>query len=205
MPSWSRNTLKIGLFSLGVGLLFFFIHKLGWQDIIQYLGRVGWGIIPILSLSLGWYILNCLAWEQFLEDRKEKLSLFQLFRIKLSGEAINSATPVSFMAGDPLRIALMRPFLSTSEGAASVILDRTAHSLTAASLMGTGLLLALATLNLSAPLRLGLLITMLVMSTALFFTVYHQHRGLLQGLLYLADRIKIGRFIPAALRDKNLA
>lgn len=197
--------LRILCFAIGTSLLIYFMHALGWPTIAHYLTKIGWAWPPLLLISLSWYIFNCLAWEQFLINRRDKLSFAKLFRIKIAGETINTVTPVSWIGGDPLRIALMRPFLETTHGAASVILDRTIHSLTAVVLMGIGLAIALFVLPLPDSLSWGLFGVMVAMTLTLLAIMRHQHRGILGSLLFLLDRTGLGRWVNDMQRGKVIS
>ncbi len=194
--------LRFAFLAVGIGVFSYAIIQFDPRRIVAYLALLGFGMLLPIAISGISYIFNCLAWEQFLEARHLHISLSQLFRIKVSGEAVNTATPVSWVGGDPVRIALMGRFFSTNAGAASVILDRTTHSLSTTLMMAGAALLAFFVLPLSTTLRWGLSGALLALFILLGTIVYHQHRGLLRGLLYLADSIRIGRFVSPGAREK---
>lgn len=202
MALWNSTWIRLLLLGIGIAFLLLFVDRLGWQNVVFYLREMKIEFVFILLIASGWYLLNCLAWEQFLEARKARISLWRLFQIKVAGEAINTATPLSFAGGDPLRIAFIRRFFSGREGAASVVLDRTIHSLATALMMGLGAILAIGTLSLSQRLRIGLLILLGVLFAALVIAIFRQHRGLFVGIVAVLDFLGLGKWIRKGVRQK---
>lgn len=202
MTILERKWIRMVFFLFGTGLLAYFITQLGIERILQYAGKIRLGILWPLVISGTWYMVNSLAWGELLENRNRSVSLYRLFSIKVAGEAVNSATPVSWVGGDPMRIALLRSFFSTTDGATSVILDRTLHSFATVLLMGGAVALALFTLDLPESLRFGLIVLVGALLAALIVTIVNQHRGLLGGLIYIADRCGLKRRISEPTRIK---
>lgn len=121
----------IALF-IGLGLFLYTIDTLGGIGIIvRQLGFVGGGYFWVVANSFLWTFLYALAWKQFFIDVPHTLRYRDLLKIKISGEAVNYMTPLGFVAGDPIRVFLLKHFMGPDARLRSVVVDRCMHSLSA--------------------------------------------------------------------------
>src|SRR5262249_46203606 len=127
-----RRFLRQACFFLGLILFIYLIYKLKPAVLLQYLKAVGWNFLWILLVSLVWYFAYALAWEIFLKNLSKRVQLWDIFKIKIVGEAINTITPLGWGGGDPVRILLLKDHIPISEGTASVVVDRTLNNLAVA-------------------------------------------------------------------------
>jgi uncharacterized membrane protein YbhN (UPF0104 family) len=168
------------------------IHKLGIHNIKMQLAKVGFWMIPIFGLSFLWYIGYTIAWYQFLKPLGGKLKFFELFRAKLIGEAINAITPLNFVAGDPARAYMLRHKFPMTGVAASVVVDRTLHSISTFVIILIGVASALLELKfLPNNIKYGLPIVTLIAVLFIGFIFVHQHKGLFIFLAEIAQRLRI--------------
>jgi uncharacterized protein (TIRG00374 family) len=178
------------------------IHTIGIETLLHHLVQVGWWIIPILLLSPIWYAMYAQAWRRILAQRR-LLPLRTLFRIKIVGEGVNTLTPANFVGGDPVRILLLRRHFPGLEGAASVVIDRTLHSLATIIVI---LMAAVASFwripDLPLNIRYGLPIILLILCGFITFVIAHQHRGLFQLGLDLLKRTGIRRHVAQPTVDR---
>lgn len=181
---------------LAVGLLLFalLIKKIGLGTIAENLGELGWLVIPILSISVVWNVLNTIAWRQFLHRIGDGIGFMDLLRVKVTGEAVNTLTPANFIGGDPMRIYLLRKNFSVSEGAASVVVDRTLASAATLVIIIIGITVALFTFeSLPFNIKFGVPIVVSVSSIFIIFILVHQRRGFFSLILNLCRRLGIKR------------
>jgi uncharacterized protein (TIRG00374 family) len=181
---------------LAVGAILFalLIRKIGITTILEDIRDLRWCFIPILCISGASYVLFTAAWMQFLHRLSDGIGFVQLFRIKIAGEAINTITPANFIGGDPMRIYLLRKDFPISEGAASVVVDRTLHSIATLFLILLGIIVAFLTFDhLSANIKFGVPIVLVVSSAFMGFVLVHQRRGLFGLVLHLCRRCGIKR------------
>ncbi len=176
----------------GAGLLFFIIRRIGIDSILNNITAIGWRFAPILSIGLVWYILYTLAWDQFLKRFTNNMSFWELFRIKISGEAVNTLTPVNFLGGDPLRIHLLRKHFQTIEGAASVVVDRTLHSIAILIVIIFGIVVSFISFEgLPENIKYGVPIVVLIAAAFVTFIFIHQQKGLFALFMSICKRLKI--------------
>lgn len=185
------KNIRFLFLSIGIALLCLLIHKIGLATVIASARELGWLLIPIIAISFLWYILYTAAWMQFLRRLENRIGFFDLLRIKLTGEAVNTLTPANFIGGDPMRIYLLKKNFPVLEGAASVVVDRTLHSVATLIVVLLGIVVGFVTFErLPANLKFGVPIALIVSLSFMIFLLVHQRRGLF-GLLINACR-KLG-------------
>lgn len=185
---------KIRPFFLIVGaiILVYLIHRIGVGAIISNIKALSWRIIPIFAVGFVWYLLYTAAWRQFLKRLSKGIKFWDLFRIKIAGEAVNTLTPANFLGGDPMRIHLLKKNFPTTEGAASVVVDRTLHSMATLTVIIFGISVAFLTFErLPSNIKFGVPIAMLVAITFMAFILIHQHKGLFSLFMNICKRLRI--------------
>jgi uncharacterized protein (TIRG00374 family) len=184
--------LKSLFILVGLGMVIYLANKLGFDSILQNLKTLSWRAIPLLFLAAIWYFSYTLAWDQFLKQLKGSIGLWELFRAKIAGEAVNSTTPASFLGGDPVRIYILRKHFPLTEAAASVVVDRTLHTMAVLILIFLGMIAAFWKLPfLPLNMRYGLPIILIICSLFMGLVFTHQRRGLFTFLMYLLKKLHI--------------
>ena len=81
-----KITKKLRYVFLAVGgvLLAVLIHKIGIDTILDNIVALGWWLVPIFCIGIGWYMLYTLAWRQFVGRLDGSMSLWELFRVKVA-------------------------------------------------------------------------------------------------------------------------
>lgn len=190
-------------FVLGLVLLSFLVAKVGVVQILKTLGELGFTNILILTVfPLSWYLLQSFAWYRILRDDAVAVRFMDVFLVKLTGEAINTVTPVGFMGGDPYRIYLLKKTVGGKNSAASVVVDRGMQTLAVLSLLMLTIVLALCTLPLTTELKLGLPIVGLGFIAFLFVMIRSHKKGIFTQLASLAHALRIKRESLAKIRHK---
>jgi uncharacterized protein (TIRG00374 family) len=186
--------LRFAFLVVGGILLAFLIHKIGVGTIVANIRTIGWWFVPIVCMGSAWYFLYTVAWRQFLGRLEGSISLWELFRIKITGEAVNTLTPASFLGGDPMRVYLLKKNFPATEGAASVVVDRTLHSIAILTVVLTGIIAAFLTFDKLPPnIQYGVPIVMLVAIAFMAFILIHQHKGFFSLLMTICRRLHIKR------------
>ncbi len=185
---------------LGVGavLLLLLIRKIGLDTIVANIRALGWWLVPLFSIGAVWYLLYTFAWWQLLGKLDGTIGIWELFRIKVSGESVNTLTPASFLGGDPLRVYLLKKRFSVTEGAASVVVDRTLHSIAILVVIMTGIVAAFLTLDqLPTNIQYGVPIVMFVAIAFMAFILVHQRKGMFSMVMTICRRLRIKRSFSA--------
>lgn len=187
-----RYIVKIVFILAGLGIVIYLADKLGFESIVDNFRILGWRAVPLVFLAAIWYFSYTLAWDQFLKRLKGSISLWELFRAKIAGEAVNTTTPASFLGGDPVRIYILKKHFPVTESAASVVVDRTLHTMAVLTIVFIGIVAAFWRLPfLPLNMRYGLPIILVISSIFMGFVFTHQKRGLFSFLMYMLKKLHI--------------
>ncbi|MFW6112851.1 MAG: flippase-like domain-containing protein, partial [Thermodesulfobacteriota bacterium] len=194
---------RLNLILLGLALIFlvWMLHEVGWQSIWQHLLQVGWWW-PVLLLPYGvvtW--LEAVSWDYLLLSPTPRPSLARLFRLRLSGEALNTLTPTAGLGGEPFKASrLVALGLPWEEATASVVIHKgvTILSLVLYIFLGLALVPFILPLNGSLAVFLGLGAFLLATGALLFVLV--QGRGPCMGGVRLLERLGL---CPRVLKEKE--
>ena len=183
---------KILALMLGLVLFAWIVRQIGLAELQQGFRRLGWNLLwPVIIISPG-YFLYTLSWQLFLKRfEHHPVGFWTLFRIKVAGEATNTLTPLNFAGGDPIRVWLLSKRIPVAIGGASVVVDRTLHSLAIATLVCLGNLAAVILLEFPGWARVMLGLTSTLMALLVFFLLFQQTRGLFQKLFRLLSRLRL--------------
>lgn len=192
MSSKILKKIRCLFLAIGAVLLVVLIKKIGLASIANNIADLGWYFIPILNISFASYLLYTVAWRQFLRRLGEGIGFLELFRIKIMGEAVNTLTPANFLGGDPMRIYLLKKNFRLSEGAASVVVDRTLHTVATLIIIIVGIAVAFQPFEvLPMNIKVGVPVVLFISSVFIGFVLIHQRRGIFGLLLNVCRTLHI--------------
>lgn len=193
-PKSPMTVVRVVFLVVGAALLTYLLQRTGVGTILSYIRDIGWSFLPILVLAFFWFSLYTIAWRQVLKRISAAIPFWQLFRIKLSGEAVNTLTPLGFVGGDPLRIYLLKRFYSVTEGAASVVVDRTLHIMATLVVVIIGIMASfLRVKHLPDNIQYGVPVALTVAIAFITFIFIHQRKGLFSVILSAAVKLGLKR------------
>lgn len=109
-----------GIFAIVVML---FTFDMDYQELLHNLRRAGYWLPAVLLLWIVIYFMNALSWFVIIRDGKHaKVPFWKIYKLTVSGFALNYATPVGLMGGEPYRIMELTPYVGASKATSSVIL-----------------------------------------------------------------------------------
>lgn len=101
-----------------------------YSDIIQVLKRAGICFPVVLALWLVIYLVNAFSWSFIIRDKNTpKVPFFQVFKMTVSGFALNYTTPFGLMGGEPYRIMELSGYVGKKKATSSVLLYLMMHIL----------------------------------------------------------------------------
>ena len=140
--------LWVGLM-LGVMLLFGLIQQTGFLDLVDHLSLFGWWpLLGFIVISLLNFCLYTLRWKLILDDmveKKQRVPFIRLFMHRMSGFAAGYLTPAAQVAGEPIRVAMIKSDgVPLQPATSSVVLDLAFEITSFVVYVIAGLVLALA-------------------------------------------------------------
>lgn len=128
----SKKRLNNIFFFIGVlaCVVMLFTFDVSFVALWQHLCHAGYWLIPIIGIWIVVYGINAWAWMCVIKgnaDPDEKVSFLRIFKLTVTGYALNYATPVGGLGGEPYRIVELTRHMSKEHATSSVILYAMMH------------------------------------------------------------------------------
>ncbi len=197
-----KKILQLVLFLAGIILFSMVIKAVGFERLsVIFPALAGWGwlvffIYPFMCFwdVLGWRTLFDHEWNK-------KINLWQLYCIRMAGEAVNNITPFIDVAGEFLKVVLIEKRLGISKkgAAAAGIMSRSALLYAEIIFVMAGLAFASSVPGVPMGFRVGLIVGFVICVLAAFLLIRTQKRGLFVTLFAFFERFGVdpkmfGRF-----------
>ena len=129
---WTKQQLNNFFFFLGCAavVIMLFTFDVSFIELWNHLCHAGYWLIPIIGVWLLVYGLNALAWKAMIEGNiggKAPLSFWRLYKLTITGYALNYATPVGGLGGEPYRVMELSKDIDKQHATSSVILYAMMH------------------------------------------------------------------------------
>ncbi len=136
---WTKQRLNNLFFVVGVVAVVVMIltFDVSFNELWHHLAHAGYWLIPILGIWLLVYGLNALGWQSIIKSCSvpgvgddsvvEKVSPWRIYRLTITGYALNYATPVGGLGGEPYRIMELSKNIGNQRATSSVILYAMMH------------------------------------------------------------------------------
>jgi uncharacterized protein (TIRG00374 family) len=124
---WGGVFLILGL-GVGGGILFLLIRQSGFENLRDNLITFGlWPLIGFFGISILNFCLYTWRWKMILDDmvpRSQRIPFTRLFMHRMSGFAAGYLTPAAQVAGEPIRVAMIKSDgVALQPATSSVVLD----------------------------------------------------------------------------------
>ena len=99
-------------------------------ELWDHLCHAGYWLIPILGVWVIIYGINAMSWYSIIKSRcgeGEHVGFWRVYRLTITGYALNYATPVGGLGGEPYRILELSKNVSRQHATSSVILYAMMH------------------------------------------------------------------------------
>ena len=144
--TWTKQRLNNLFFFLGIaaGVVMLFTFDVSFVELWQHLCHAGYWLIPIIGVWFLVYGVNAWSWWTIIQsgiaaqkehseesDQEEGgtsvLSFKTVYRLTITGYALNYATPVGGLGGEPYRIMELSKYVDKQHATSSVILYAMMH------------------------------------------------------------------------------
>jgi uncharacterized membrane protein YbhN (UPF0104 family) len=181
-------------FFVGVAILVLMVANLDFEEVKEGVSRAGYWFLAVVALWAFLYLFNTAAWWLIINSNqpgqgKNSISFFWLYKITVSGFALNYATPGGLMGGEPYKIMSLSPKIGTERATASVILHTMTHIFSHFWFWLISCVLFVATEPLNLFMGLLLLGVTAFCLTAIWFFMKGYKKGIARSILQIASRI----------------
>lgn len=137
-----KKKYQNAFFIFGIIVLAVMVTQLDFAQVWQGLRHAGYWFLAVMLLWAALYVLNTASWyliikgvcqssanadSQPVANAKHPVSFAWLYKITVSGFALNYATPGGLMGGEPYRIMALSPKIGVERASSSVILYVMTH------------------------------------------------------------------------------
>ncbi|MBQ6768987.1 MAG: flippase-like domain-containing protein [Prevotella sp.] len=130
---WTKKQLNNLFFIVGLAAVVVMVltFDVSFAELWQQLTRAGYWLVPIIGIWIFVYGLNALAWQHIIrsncDENDRPVSFWRIYRLTITGYALNYATPVGGLGGEPYRIMELSKDVSNQHATSSVILYAMMH------------------------------------------------------------------------------
>ena len=122
-------------FAFGLVVLIVMVTQLDFRQVWEGVNHAGYWFLAVILLWGILYIANTYSWYLIIDSigneqhvcRRHHIGFWWLYKITVSGFALNYATPGGLMGGEPYRIMSLSPKIGTQRASSSVILYVMTH------------------------------------------------------------------------------
>ena len=174
-----RNTvLRVLGVLVGVLLIIVLLRKTDLHSLLVQIRTLGWSFFGVIAVTFFAQLIAVYAWALSFQERMGWRAIPELFEIRLVGESLSQVNPTNIVAGETLKIILLKRVFGTDyrTGGLSILLSRIMILLASCFLIVVG---AVAILQLfDAPALREISIVMCISVGVLFwYTFFMLRRG----------------------------
>ncbi len=126
MKSKTRNIFFfVGLVFVVLMILTF---KVSFVELWQQITHAGYWLVAIIGMWIPLYIMNTFTWRTILKGSGDTtVPFWKLFKVTISGFALNYATPIGLMGGEPYKIMEIKEYVGVQRASSSTLLFAMMH------------------------------------------------------------------------------
>lgn len=179
-----------GIAAVAIMLLTF---DVSFTELWQHLCRAGYWLVPIIGIWIIIYAINALSWQCIIKcktNEDEHVSFWRIFKLTITGYALNYATPVGGLGGEPYRIISLSKDIDKQHATSSVILYAMMHIFAHFWLWFSSIFiyLALALIG-DLPLTTAIIIVLCLIGVLCLIAFYFFSKGYRNGLVVKTIRL----------------
>lgn len=120
-PLYRNIFFLLGAVAVVIMLLTF---DMDYSELWAHICRAGWWFGCVVGVWVVIYFFNAISWYCIIKngERPSPVSLGKVYKLTISGFALNYATPCGLMGGEPYRIMELSPIIGSNRATSSVIL-----------------------------------------------------------------------------------
>lgn len=181
--------------AFGLTVLCIMVSQLDFAEVWRGISHAGYWFGAVVVLWAFLYIFNAMAWFIIIRsdgsEASRSISFARIYKLTVSGFALNYATPGGLMGGEPYRIMSISPAVGAEKASSSVILYAMTHMFSHFWFWALSIVLFLITQTLTTELGILLIASTIFCLLGLWFFMSGYRNGLANRLLRIAEHIPL--------------
>ncbi len=202
MRLFKVNKTRIIFFVLGILILILLFKSFGVETFIKDIRLLGWKFILIVSLFLFNNVILSYSWKVLINYPLKWKLFHRLLLARIAGDSTSSINSMGAVAGEPIKALLMKDYIPFNKGLASVVLDRTVHTLANTLLILTGVISSFFVLKLPVLISTGFLLFIIFVLCAIIYILRKQKQGFIRFLVKKLPKKLSSRFMNSERQKK---
>lgn len=177
------NKTRIIFLLLGIIILAVLFKSFGAEKFINDIKLLGWRFIIIVALFLFNNIVLTYAWKLLINHPVKWNKFCNLLCARVAGDSTSSINAMGAVAGEPIKALFMQNEIPLNTGLASVVLDRTTHTICNTLLILTGIIFSFFILNLPLGISIAFLLLIIFVLFIMIIILKKQKQGFIEFLI----------------------
>lgn len=178
------------LFGLAAIVIMVLTFQVSFAEMWRHVERAGVWLWAILLLWMGLYFLNTLTWHVIIRGSgPQPVPLSKLYKVTVSGFALNYATPAGLMGGEPYKIMELTPYIGRERATSSVLLFAMMHIFAHFWFWLTAVVLFVVCVPMDWLMAWTMLFVTLFSLAGVYLFSHGYRHGMVRGAVRLAGRI----------------
>ena len=193
---------KIFFLIAGVLLLALLFTNFGVKQFTDHILKLGWKFGIILLICLCNNIILTFAWKIVINFPLPKSFFFQLILARIAGDASSSINSMGAVAGEAIKAIFVQDKIPLNIGLASVVLDRTIHTIANIILVLTAISFSFFILELPLLFSISAFAVFIILLIIIIIVLRKQRNGLIAFIISKAPRKIINKIMNDNRWDK---
>lgn len=184
---------------VGCIILFLLFKAFGVDKIITHLEKMGWNFFFIILIYFFNNIVLTSAWTVLINYQVKLSKFYKFFLARVAGDSTASINLMGALAGEPIKALYIQSLVPFKAGLASVVMDRTIHTVANLLMVLTGICISFFVIDLPPAASFGFMSFILVVLCVMIFVLKKQRDGFIE---YLIKKIP-GRLEQRVMNEKR--
>jgi len=168
------------LFGIAAIAVMLFTFDMDYRELWTNIHRAGYWFFAVIGIWLVIYFFNTLTWFLIIRngEKPSPVPFWHIYKLTISGFALNYATPFGLMGGEPYRIMELSPIVGTARATSSVILFVMTHIFSHICFWLSSIVLYFIMYTPTFAMVLFLLLTSAILSLLVYFFIVGYRNGM---------------------------
>jgi len=172
-------------------VIMLFTFKMDYAELWDNVRKAGWWFFGVMGIWIIVYFFSTVSWRFLVKgnDRKCPVPFWKLYKLSVSGFALNYATPCGLLGGEPYRILELTPYIGGERATSSVLLYVMMHVFSHINFWLTTIILFVFTRNVTMTIGIMLLCAGMFCAFAIYFFMKGYRNGMVVKIFTFLQKL----------------